>query len=308
MAVGYYQSGGTAFPLAYTFQNGCWVQQVVPDNAAPFASSFSSVSCQSASFCVAVGANLPIEVWNGSVFTAQPGPNNDPRVPNLSAVSCAAATSGFCLAVGSTLGGNNTVFPYAEAYENGQWVAEDNPADGYFAARPRNSTASWLDGAYCITSQDCQVAGYSPAGLWGAQLSGGTWTLESLPPNNAFAAPGTGGNDLTCPNECWLVGNYASGSGWEVLADQFTGSWAFASLPTPTGLAPILNAVSCAEQNSCEAVGTTGNAEGGDAFAEHYFYTPPRRAARTPSAGHPSRAHPTTSRSKPTAPRRTARP
>lgn len=274
MAVGHYDTAnGGGGPLVYTMNNGAWLQQNVPNGP----QHFDSVSCQSSTFCVAVGEFAA--VWNGSSFTPQTSISGGPPAAFLRSVSCAAAQSGFCVAVGDLFGLAQSTLPDAEAYENGQWFAKTGPGGAF--PEPAGTSDAFLTGVYCITSQDCQVAGNyftsSHVGeVWGAKLSGSTWSLTSLPPSNAFAELGTGGNNLTCPSDCWAVGSYAGASGQQVLADNLSGTvWGFASLPTPNGVAPQLNAVSCAQINYCEAVGSSSNAEGAVAVAEGYVYTPP---------------------------------
>lgn len=282
MAVGGYDSpqADSQLPLVYTIGPGGWVQQQVNIPGA----SFNSVSCQSSSFCVAVGqfsGGGPVAaVWTPSTgFVLQQPAANTPTGVTLDSVSCAAAQSGFCLAVGfGTDQGHAKA--YAEAYENGQWVLQTSASSGgYLPAQPGNTLSDTLTGVYCLTAQDCQVVGSdipSSGGteLWGAELSSSSWTLESLPPSNTEA----GGGAVVCPSDCWAVGSYFNGSSRQPLADNLNGSqWLFASLPSPSSGGGNLNAVSCAQINYCEAVGTAVSAGGfgATAFAERYTYTPP---------------------------------
>jgi hypothetical protein len=105
-------------------------------------------------------------------------------------------------------------------------------------------------------------------------LNGQGWSLESLPPAGADLATA-----VTCPNDCWAVGQFATpGNGQGLFADDITGSQAaFASLPTPPGIDPIINAISCAQINYCEAVGAyhSNATDRQVAFAEQFTYTPP---------------------------------
>jgi hypothetical protein len=228
----------------------------------------ASVSCQSSTFCVAVG-DVAV-VWNGSGFSTQ----FEPATAFLDGVSCAAATSGSCEAVGYIEAASQTL-PYAVAYENGQWAS-----GGPLPVEPSATRRAFLTGVYCVTAQSCQAVGnYSTSAgtgeIWGAGLSGSTWSLSSLPPSGVGASFGVGGA-VTCPQECWAVGSYASSNGEQGFADDQSGAtWGFASLPAPGGVASFLNAVSCAQINYCLAVGTTSNPKGTVAFAERYTYTIP---------------------------------
>jgi hypothetical protein len=282
MAVGEYDSGGYASPLVYTWAGGRLVQRSAPLNPGEHG-YFNSVSCQSASFCVAVGGNVGpsslAEVWNGSGFTERQGGAGSGRA-FLNQVSCASAGS-FCMAVGYVDSAAGQNFPYLETYDGNGWVAQSNTSDGRFVLQPSTGFDPILTGVYCLNAVHCEVVGnYYTAGPnvnpWGAELNG-SWTLSSPPPSNADAGFGNG-SDLVCPSTCWAVGNYASGKSLQLFADNLNGSqWGFSSLPGPGGPDPGLSAVSCAQINYCEAVGSYDNnaTRRYIAFAERYSYTPP---------------------------------
>lgn len=267
MAVGSYvpNSSPVTVPLVYTLSDGEWVQKNAPGGV----TVLDSVSCQSSTFCAAVGdAAL---VWNGSGFRA---PVYPPVSGFLNGVSCAAATSGFCVAVGYIRPGG-VAQPYGVAYEDGQWAVPTSWGPR-FPVTPSATTYAVLTGVYCITAQSCQAVGsYNSGGanqVWGAALGANTWSLSSLPPSGV----GANGAAVTCPQECWAVGDYTSSSGLQAFADEQSGTgWDFASLPTPAGLDSSLNGVSCALINYCLAVGRARNPAGLGAFAERYLYTIP---------------------------------
>jgi hypothetical protein len=89
------------------------VWSIVPSpNASNGENSLQSVSCVSASECVAVGYidtgstyETLAMVWNGSVWSIVPSPNAGTNGDLLLAVSCMSASD--CLAVGYTGVGNN---------------------------------------------------------------------------------------------------------------------------------------------------------------------------------------------------------
>jgi hypothetical protein len=296
IAVGEYDSGGNTLPLAYTWSGGAGLTQQNAPLSPAATGSFASVSCQSSSFCEAVGTTLPanavsrvplVEEWNGSAMMQQAsGPSSGDA--SLRAVSCAVAQSGFCMAVGiENLGGSptETIVPYVEALNGSGWVTQTKTSDDRFVVQPAGTSAVVLSGVQCEDASDCQLVGnyYTSTGgqvvsVWGAKLASGSWTLESLPPANGSAGFGLG-DDLACPgsSDCWAVGNYANGGSLQLFADNLNaGQWGFATLPNPPGTEPALGAVDCPQINYCEAVGSYRNSAGSSvAFAEQYYYSVP---------------------------------
>ena len=156
-----------------------------------------SVSCLSASTCVAVGyatddtgANLHtmIEQWNGSAWSLVPAPDTGQAFDQLTGVQCLAADD--CWAVGNagpTQQNPNflPIFPAAagdqglvEHWDGSSWslipsVAEPSPNGGY------------LNGVTCVSSTDCWASGATTgtsgtaSGLLLQHWNGATWTDSS---------------------------------------------------------------------------------------------------------------------------------
>jgi hypothetical protein len=212
MAVGSYTSGGVAFPLVYTWGNVPFAQQFAQLNPGQDG-YFSSVSCQSPSFCAAAGGSADgspalAEIWNGTGFTQPPGGIGSQNA-FLRSVSCAAAQSGFCVAVGTVNLGGGLIKPYVESYTGAAWVAQSNASNGQFVVAPSNTNDAGLSGVYCLDARSCHAVGnyYGSTGdslvnPWGAQLTNSGWSFEALPPSGANAGFGLG-NDIVCPSECW---------------------------------------------------------------------------------------------------------
>ena len=166
------------------------------------------------------------------------------------------------------LGGGELFRPYAETYNNGQWVADSNSSNGQFVLQPASTNDAGLQSVYCITAQYCEAIGQwysngdSQVNPWGAQLSSSGWALQSTPPNGADAGF-SGGESLTCPSECWALGNYVNNGTLQLFADELSGptlpappgalpeQWGFATLPNPGGADPGLEAISCGAINYC---------------------------------------------------------
>ncbi len=286
-AVGSYStSGAIQVPLAYTWGTGGFAQQPVAVPAGDDDDYLTSVSCQSSSFCLAVGVDNStattqplVEKWTGSAFGRLPGGDNS-GTALLNAVSCAAAQSFYCLGVGGERTADGVARPYVVQFDDGGLESISNTSDGRFVVQPSGTADAVLTGVSCLDASTCRVIGnyygttaQTEINPWAAVTTSSGWSLQSVPPSDANV--GFAGDSVDCPSECWAVGNYVFSNG--LFADTLVGStWEFATLPAPTGTEPELNGVSCAQVNYCESVGFyTTSAGKFEAFAEQYTYTIP---------------------------------
>jgi hypothetical protein len=159
IAVGYsVDSSGNQFILAEGWDGRQWTILTIPEPAGATQSSLASVSCTSASGCVAVGAatiastdvQSLAEGWDGNHWTVQPTPSLS--APELYGVSCPAP--GECMAVGSyqTSGGNEVTL--AEVWNGTAWSVESTPS-------PIGRTMARLVGAACVSAVSCEAVGFS---------------------------------------------------------------------------------------------------------------------------------------------------
>jgi hypothetical protein len=265
-----------------------------------------SVSCLSASTCVAVGyatddtgANLHtmIEQWNGSAWSLVPAPDTGQAFDQLTGVQCLAADD--CWAVGNagpTQQNPNflPIFPAAagdqglvEHWDGSSWslipsVAEPSPNGGY------------LNGVTCVSSTDCWASGATTgtsgtaSGLLLQHWNGATWTDSSgsVPDSST---PGTL-SSISCISaaQCWVVGSFGpfgGGGGSNFRPQAFVENWNGSSWsiePSPNVAAlSLLNTVTCVRAVSCLAAGSsaTGTIGGGNdpglrAFVEQMTFPP----------------------------------
>jgi hypothetical protein len=194
-------------------------------------SFLSSISCTSASDCMAVGEYFPggqgqsqnhilIEHWNGSAWALMPSPKPPGSIASyLSAVSCTGRSD--CMAVGTASYPHRQGDSYGGAREhtlierwNGaRWVIVTSP-------NPAGPPADGLAGVACPTASDCMAVG-----------AGGRLT----PPGSADGA--------------------------STLAERWNGSgWAIVKSPGPSA-SSSLTQVACASAADCMAVGGFGNLE-----------------------------------------------
>jgi hypothetical protein len=220
---------------------------------------FRSISCTSASFCVAVGTQagsgaegVLAESWNGKALRALPVPSPAGALQaNLSGVSCVSRAD--CIAVGSYEPSTNDFSPLAEAWNGSAWRMLSTPA--------LSSTDSMLASVSCASATNCVAVGPgSPAAL-AESWNGTSWTVLPVP------AGGPASISCPAPSHCIAAGVTVAGN----LAPH-TQVWngsTWTSLPTPNPLtdSASLNAVSCPQATACTAVGT---AEGAGALAMNF--------------------------------------
>jgi hypothetical protein len=136
IAVGSYRtsSSGSSYnkkTLTERWNGSSWSIVASPNPATNYGSSLRSISCTSASNCIAVGRYVSVagegseifaseektlvESWSGSEWSIQSSPNPEgKKLVKLAGVSCASST--FCKAVGSAQTGSETV-TLGEGYE-----------------------------------------------------------------------------------------------------------------------------------------------------------------------------------------------
>ena len=163
MAIGY----DTAGALASEQWNGSeWSRVSIPNEATGSeAQSLTSVSCPSASSCVAVGwhsfqvtpttgGEAPIvDSWNGSSWSTNPIPINlvAGLQGNLNGVDCYSV--GDCVAVGGPDPGTGPGPALVLSSVNGKWSQADNPPTD------SNGQGSTLLGLSCVSGWACVTVG-----------------------------------------------------------------------------------------------------------------------------------------------------
>jgi hypothetical protein len=250
----------------------------------------TSVSCPSASFCMAVGnrqdsaggeANLA-EIWNGTswVLSATPdlaGQSGTTAYSQLSSVSCVSAS--FCEAVGTGPNG-----PDAALWNGKSWTLQSRPGEdvepeelscttvdfcmasvGYgdidiwngssWSAGTSVTGFSYVGSVSCLSASFCEVVGEGPTGENAAAWNGTSWTAQATP-GPASNSP----NSVSCTSasSCEAVGQTLGQNGYPVtFAEAWNGStWTVQSAAAPvTTMGSSLAAVSCTSASSCTAVG-----------------------------------------------------
>ncbi len=205
----------------------------------PYLQIPTSVSCPSASVCVAVGLTNYDNNEHGSIMTSTNGgvtwtPQTLPTgVGGLSGVSCASTTS--CIAVGG-----------------GHIIAT---VDGGVTWIKKKIKGVLFTGISCASPTSCVAVGNTfpdEIGHAFTTVDGGTiWTEGSLPTDVLL-------NGVSCAastDKCVIVGRYDGEYGdVDILYTSANGGATWSGRPVPSGVS-YLNGVSCPSAKSCVAVG-----------------------------------------------------
>ena len=160
-------------------------------------SILNSISCTSASFCIAVGSfgggvvdqGTLAEEWNGSTWSILPTP--DLGSPSrLSDVSCTASDA--CTAVGS---GPNS--PLAEVWDGSTWSIQSTPDPGASAG---------FGGVSCTSAGFCMAVGTSESLPMAEEWNGATWSIETVPVPSGTKLASLGKVSCVTETSCMAVG------------------------------------------------------------------------------------------------------
>ena len=189
-----------ASPLVMTLAGGVWSLTPVPNPGA--GSALTSVSCRSATQCIAVGdrgtaggafRTLALQL-TGSTWSVMSTPNRGSVGSNLLDVTCTSATR--CTAVGYYEVPGGYPKTLIETWSNGTWSLVTSPNQG--------SADNFLGSIDCADATHCIAVGAFHGGTLIQKLSGTTWTIMSTP----SAGLGSILAAVDCPTSstCFAVG------------------------------------------------------------------------------------------------------
>jgi hypothetical protein len=310
VAIGSYQDSARGLHgLIETLSGGVWTAQTEPLPTGISSDSVQSISCPSASWCVAAGTYWSTSSGSGGAliatlangtWTASPVPDSNlpvatGSIPELQSISCSGV--GFCVAVGSFDGPRNYTFPLVAALDAGTWSSAQPSVS---QVDPQVGTSAALTQVSCTSDGFCAASGsYSGTdnhqNALVATRSAGTWSILAAPETGLSPARETGQTEnvsgpimdvnwVQCPatGSCVAVGEYVDVNGSEdALAEVLSnGTWSARTLPV-TGLSPGASSVrqmtriSCVTSSWCVAIGAyyDNSADGGHGLVHGMFET-----------------------------------
>jgi hypothetical protein len=249
--------------LVESWNGSAWSKVPSPNNGSIRESNaLVGVSCVSASFCAAVGSDVPssssnpqalIESWNGSAWSIVPNPATG--VGALSAVSCVSAS--FCTAVGGYVpSGSSVAQTLIETWNGSSWSIVPAPTS--------TSTNEYeLKAVSCVSASFCAAVGSVGLSNLTEAWNGTSWSIVPSPDN------GTTTNSLasvscSSASSCAAVGSYQTATGVSrTLAEAWDGTaWSIVTSPNATAGNNSLLGVSCLSASACTAAGETFTSNG----------------------------------------------
>ena len=204
------------------YYNGSSLSNFIPMDS--IINSFTSVSCTSITFCMAVGHSGMYSVYNGTNIVNEGYVNQNEQGVYLTSVSCSSST--FCMAVDQN--GN------AIEYSGNSWQDPKTVDPNKF-----------LTSISCVTSTFCWATDGSGYAISYLGLKKGFGQLESIDKNGGLTS-------ISCVSQSFCVA--VDQTGHEV---QYNGSrW---SSPTQFTNASGFNYVSCFGTLQCEIANQSGN-------------------------------------------------
>ena len=234
---------------------------VVPSpNTSPTQDNFlESVSCVSASWCVAVGYyengnsnQTLIEFWDGNSWSIQTSPNTSPTEDNLlEGVSCVSVS--WCVAVGESSDGNVSQ-TLIQVWDGTSWSIQ-------VSANTSPTEDNDLFSVSCLSAISCVAVGEVYNGQWLQTLiqvwDGSTWTIQAS--ENSSTTEINYLFDVSCLSGtfCVAVGAFMRGGWNQPMAQVWDGSsWTMQSIPTFSATEDnFVEGLSCVSASMCVAVG-----------------------------------------------------
>ena len=267
VAVGYSDREKARTPiltLAEIWNGTTWqIQTTANQSGSETHNYLQSVSCPSATSCIAVGEYLvpgagwkPLsETWNGKTWALASVPSPTNAVFSiLNSVSCASATA--CEAVGFyETSGFEHGYGFAERWDGKTWKLQS-------PVYPPEATEGNLLGVSCGSSLDCVAIGWAVAHEgaedvnWAARWDGTKWSALAAPPSPG-AAYETVLRQISCTSFTHCVAIGEAGFGTQTLAERWDGKeWLIQTTVSRGGSeSNRLRGVSCTSSVACITAG-----------------------------------------------------
>jgi hypothetical protein len=239
-AVGYDSVSGVDQTLVEQWSGTSWAIVSSPNTSASVDNLLRSVTCSSASDCLAAGGSgeTLIEQWNGTSWGIVASPNvSGSTADTFNGVSCSSASN--CWAVGDyTTSASIYGLTLTEQWNRASWS---------IVSSPNVTTATILKGVACIAASNCWAVGYDmtsnqgdPDETLSEQWDGTSW---SIVPSSSNGATGEILQSVSCFSaaECWTVGAFESGQ--QTLAEVHVGA-------TDTSQAPVSSSIFLGQSDS----------------------------------------------------------
>jgi hypothetical protein len=282
-AVGWAVIASVETPVAVRWNGAAWSLQAVPVPSGSIRTELDGITCQGASFCVAVGrytdgggrTRALSAAWNGTAWSLKT--ITEPVGADHSAlldVSCTASTA--CTAVGGWKDTGGYQFTFVQRWNGTSWSLQSSQ-------NMPNSLANVLQSVSCTSATACTAVGSWISSTGGSNKTlaqtwnGSQWLVETtVDPAGATFSAFFGLSCRSSSQACLAVG-YSTSSGTETTLGEVRQSssagWKVDAFAVPsTAVYTELNDLSCWTSPSigCTAVGERGQFGAEEAAAYHW--------------------------------------
>lgn len=263
-------------PSAQAAALGSWSHQPTPPLGSERINILRTVSCTSASSCIALGAQDPTPSGPENTLAEQYSggrwrkvPSQDPKGSGIydSLENSTCLSTAFCIAGGfQSTAKTVDIQALVEGLGSDGWTIQPLP-------HPVGETQSEITGVGCISASSCLAVGdYNGGRLNGFPLAynwdGSTWRIAPARRPPSVLSLGFNADSCLPSGPCIAVGIQKDlKDNSTPLVESWDGSgWKLQSTPTAGITDAALMSVSCTSQTFCMAIGTNAN----NVFAEDY--------------------------------------
>jgi len=255
--------------LVETFDGTSWSIVSSPNTSPTQPQYLNGLTCQSTTFCVAVGA-YEIEpgltqtlalTYDGTNWTITPSPNSSPQEVNiLGTVSCTSTTN--CVAVGTYVvaTASRTLI---ETFDGANWVVTPSP-------NTADTEGNTLNGVSCVSPSSCEAVGnYADSDFVLHTLvekyDGSSWAITPSPNTSETQDNSLLSVSCTSATSCVAAGNTGKPSPvQQTLLEGLDGTaWSIIASPnTSPSEENSLSDITCPDSTVCIGVGSANSTDG----------------------------------------------
>jgi len=270
-AVGYSSPSKEILAMLVERWNGTkWEIQTTPSIAGAKETRLESVSCPSATNCIAAGSYtnassnmFPMALkWDGTKWETMSVPAPETAIlSSLHGISCSSTSS--CVAVGLVFDFSFTQKTLAMHWDGTKWEIRSTP-------NPAGTSVSNLRAVSCTAGNACTAVGSYLKGettttAQAMRWNGTSWAVQTVPAMEGEKESDLFGVSCSSASACMATGFFKNSGGTKVgLVDSWNGSvWSGQSPPSPSGAKEAaLGSVSCTAATSCGGVGNYRDSSG----------------------------------------------
>ena len=235
VAVGSTIAGGHNNAYSEVWNGKTWRIKPTPRPRRTTYSDLGTVSCRSATFCMATGnyqvhssskSRTLAEEWNGRAWAikATPNPHDGVNGDGIPSVACSSPSA--CIAVGGYGTANGrAALSLVEAWNGRAWAIKASP-------HPKGASSN-LSGVSCTTANSCLAVGSYRGGLFSGMWNGRAWAIRAVAQPRKVTSALLNGVSCGARDACATVGDGSTTAETEIpVAEEWNGkTWSIKAVP-----------------------------------------------------------------------------